>query len=1594
MLEAGTQGFRVNCRTVNSAAKEENPVLLPVDNNEIKTTTENGVHSPENCVHSPDQQMNLLHRCIVDMPDKTSTPVQSRPVRARHLVLSAKSPESPDIMPIPHAQDTIKNEKGEEANSPPDVREVDKLDENVMESGGFKYDTSDVIEYQYGSQDPLNILCSPVKVKRKRRNYTKDSSLTSGTLSYASKENVAIESPVHKGIEETKHKPSLGEKLSNHNEILPVSSSHKNLHPLIDEDIEYNTFKRESLCKCSFYNIGESNNAKNTCKSESCCKKSIYEVKSFHAGKSSTTSPKSNNTSLSEKNVSLLLAKTKTRNLVENPNTDKEYHGMTTFDDRKDIFSPQFSEQKRKSKETSSANKKRKVSKSIYPLDLGVGFEELNVSYTETIMSGNGTDKPTKPSRQHNTCSTPTNGLNGTQQDETSVLVGNEITCNTPFKRLSDKEGAEVAMPDSKRSIPVTGRENINMISVKQKRILSPTRLSNMNTFETTSRPSFQPVATVGGKGETYLRNQEPTIGKKKNECNDHTLQVVPVASLIPNEQKSIMKVTSNISVFSNTTENGSTEYSGPEKNMKMSSVTPTSELPSGTHSVLKKNQEAQYFTDSSQDNVPHIKRAEDLTTQKTEGQRLEVASSALNIELGSDTFSDINFSDDDFDMSVPDRQEGVTYDKNMKVNVENKQSSHSINKEELNVDLFRESHCDKNSGFTGFMSAAGKQVKISEKTLLQAKKLIEKLCEEDKCLTPQLVPPGNSVSSFMKGERNEKRNIRDMHETSSSSHCTKLESGVVNLALDPAPAATGNGGASAAVQNVHNHSRSNASEVKKANKDEFLLDESLKEIINADSILNSENKTTSRNINKKDNGQSFEVANSQVLQAANIRHSGKNSVNCRVAQSFSLKLDSTSDGAGKEAERKEGKKAFGRILLHSEESTMSNEVIKSPEDGDVSSKSSTQSNSNTFHCLSTAEQSRIKISKGEAGKVHMLWEEMQPNLNKVTNMECEYNIAGNKQSGMLDKTAIPRELMKKWDDDGSEDNEVNEPNNKIDTALDVQAGFCTAKGKRVFLKETSIAQARLLWQETANCQARELDSARAHKLLSIPGDNKHFIKVDEGHGTAKGKKTSVKDSIIAQAYPLRKETGSCEVSIADQGGPKEKLSISNDHEHHEMPSERMTTEFYSHFKGMGPVSETNLKNHKSVSEKLSDNEVPEQKEFMTCSRGNMSDTNTENVRVSRRHLSRSIGMSTVTDVTSSTESDVNMIKCNHLTVTPRRLLKDKHLASGDKCQSPALVNKNIIDHNSHETYSFQNEEVDDIEELFIKVLENAKTGSRRSNHPRYKNPLSDAMKDSALNLSVERNSSTVDRLLGNEVKGKRPEANSRLGKRRLKILEGTSHNIQSGLEANSLNSYENIQKENEASHDQSSMTTEFCGFMNANNKQVKISSKSLKIAQQLLQKCMSDEDWPENSIQPPFETGKSYRNTNNNEVATAKSFMVEPDQSTGVADETHEVTPGSPIIGSQRRSKGRFAKRAPHNTTYQGVEPDPVNIHGIPDISVITETFPENHLLYHEATTKVCLSQKKRSREQCQDEEDSFTSKKMKNVVINHHECVKGKSF
>ncbi|XP_050721322.1 uncharacterized protein LOC127001154 isoform X3 [Eriocheir sinensis] len=1551
-LEAGTQGFRVNFSIEENVALKRNVEVTLKDNLEMKTVTESGAHSP-------DRQVNI---CAGVRPDQTSTPAQPRPVRARHLILAAQSPESPGFVePIPHARGIKKNERVQETDPLPDTKEMDKLNEKVIYSDGLANDTSDVDEYSYGSaEDPFDIICSPVsKVKKKRKKKISNSKLTSGKSNQKLEKNIDDNSLVDEGNEKTKQKAIPGGTLSSHSGMVSGASSNKNLHQDTGKGTEYNKYKRESSCKAK-NNIAEDIN----CKSEYCSKEHPPETTDCEAVKGLTSKPNTNLTSSpSGKHVAALVAKTETGNLLENTNKDKEDHVMITRDSRKDIFSAQISEQqKRKSTDTLSLYKNKRISRRfVYPVDLSKPHVELNVSHTKTGRKGKGGSKPASPGRKGATCSSPTNRSDETRQNEASVPLGPETSCGTPANRCGDEKGTETAEPGSKRvmcsspNTPFKPKEQLDVIAHKQKKFLPLASLGQIDTSEASLRSSVEPLGAVEyGHEETYLGSEQAPITKKGNEGSDHALQVVPVA---PNAKGSIMEVTGKISASGSTlTENMDDKYNCTSKNTEISFMASSSDLANVAHSLVIKNQEAECNTDLLQPHVPQIGAVGNPATQGPEGEGEEEVSGAPNNQVISDTFSDIDFSDSDFDISIPVREEGVGGDhENIKAKEGSNQSLDAAPKEKVSGDLFSECHSDKSSGFKGFITGSGKQVKISEKALLEARKFLEEELNEDGSLSPHQVPPG---------EKGEARHLSGMHKTSNSNQCSASKTGSLSLASDLSAAS------SAGV---------------------------VAEVFVTPHIGNKLNV--------------LEVANSQVIKVTNIKHpqtkdtaftdvcesSRRHTVDGSVTQSVCSKLKSTSDDTASEAER-EGKETIEAVKLHCAESTMFSEEVKPPEDTQTISKSA-QSKANTFHGFCTAAGSKVTISKEAAWRAQLLWEEVDANmelsLNKEANMQCEHNVLGNEQSGRLKNSATPTELRKGDRLDGSERSELSETNNKTNGALNMEVGFHTARGKKISVDQTSITQAQSLWAEAASCEATIPGTEGAPTHLSTASDGKHFVPVNEGFSTAKGNKIAVKESSITQAYSLWKEAISCEVASPGHEGPKKKPRIPSKPEHYgKVLCKRVTSKSDGQsLEGMKSATisnsvQTSPKDRNSLSEKASDKKVPELQ-----GRGNFSNTFTESsercIEDSRRVFSRPAGMPMAAGIGSSIASDVN-IRSENFAIKARRLFEDdKPLQSGSGCQSPTLVTQNRNNCKSYKKNYTHNEKGDTVEGSLMKVSENVESGPKTSGQSLQINPLNSVIKqDSACHLSNPENNSTLDRPLGKEgVKAdvnQSIELNAHLNTIEGKLLEGVSQKMKVGHPAKSCNSYESMHKGN----DFQKAETEFCGFLTGNKKQIKVTSESLQVAKQLLQECASNEGTPEKAAKPSYEMEKSYSSTDDKQVTTVESFMAVTDHNGGTVSESHDAVHGSPILGSQKRSKGKNVKRRSYVTACQELQDDLVNSHEILDISDITEAFLKDQLLDPEEVAKGSINQRKRSRGRGQDEEVSLSKKTRRNVIISQHEA------
>lgn len=1227
-LEAGTQGFRVSFSSEKKITHEKKIPITPGDQqgSSIKPVLEDSEHC-----HSP--QINLSQDCVVVRPEQTSTPAQPRAMKARHLALNAESPEPLDfIEPIPLAQG-IKDEKDYETS--PGLHEKDVTD--VSSCDDYK---SDVSEYSDDlAEDPFDIICSPVsKVKQRKKSNTSKEKLTLEASKFKSNEEALPNNHLNHVSEKSKDELVLMEAVGSHSGMSLNDRTNKNMH-LENRNIS----EEKSLWKDGFplnrnkgevvedtdpkgKLIHEEHTVEITCcladtehQTECCIKKS--DLKS--------TTP------LSGKHAVALFTKTENIDLSDNTNTNKQYMEMTS-EDKKEYISVSCSKQKRKSTEIPSLYKKRKLTKNfVYPTDLGEGYEELNVSYTETIGGNERWNKTPVPGSKVATCTTPNNRLGNEKQSEAvvpdskgttcgiptstiengrwveSVPDSKEATCSTPTSARGDERWLEVEVPDGKRvtcSTPTTlskATEEMLISAVRQKKFLPLSNLENRDAYEISSRPSFEPLDNAECKqiSNSPVIKKEP-VDMKENRGIDRqhcTLRQVPVASVLPGERECTKEIVTakgsplqTYSVDNNELQkNMSNRYCTSSINMKMSSRAKCN-LASIVHSVGSKMQEGQCQMDLPKPEVPEPKLVEDLTTQGNEEQRKQVMCSSVNSQLVGDTFSDIDFSDSDLDISLPlgekstaNKEKNTKPDKKSDVFAETDHKEESFGRNHFN------STTERDSEFIGFITGSGKQVKVSDKALQQARKLLEEQTCEEQNLGPQQVPPGKSVSMDYSNISHIKREISNLTNsllvTTNSDNCIISEKGSLTP-VSNLPSDTDNVGTLKLEQKICNKNKCSILEVDGSCNGELVRSGCVKETSNeiCNRVVSGDN----------------EASKGSAVQDLCDELSRK--TGCySVTQPVQLKSKSTGEGFqdfGTAGDAGEASKVLGRAHLLCEEnnSSMCTKKAKLMEDTETTNRSSLKPVAGAFQGFSTAAGSQVKISKEALRRAQMLWEEekadinMQPFVNKEISMQCGYNILAKDHSTGLRRLAIPAEFkttigaLKNEGEmvDQREKNEQCIPCGTLETEIHSSNNCHSLNQENCDLKNLSrnALPSTLMdenkWSRTrvtgdyesgslSLISSQQVTKEKLNKAgVSFPTlptmnepcsfqeglcqdipniKNNTAFEMDVGFHTAKGKKVCVNEASIAHAHLLWKETSNYEAVI-----PQQQQSTLSDPELHE----------------------------------------------------------------------------------------------------------------------------------------------------------------------------------------------------------------------------------------------------------------------------------------------------------------------------------------------------------------------------------------------------------------------------------------------------------
>ena len=1201
----GTQGFRVSEKKVPHGRK----IVVTPEKDQQGSSIKSFLRDSE---HSESPQIYLSQEDAMMRPDHTSTPAQPKPVKARHLTLHQQSLEPMDfIEPIALAHGVKVDERYHKGNSGPhekDVSDIDSCDD-------YK---SDVSEYSSDSaEDPFDIICSPVnKAHRRKKHDTSKNKVTLRTSKLKSKEAVPS-NPINYVDEKSNKDPVLMEVVGSETGILLTACTNNNMH---NENI--NMSEEKSICKDGFpLNKGKSEGLVNTDpKVKLFSEEPTGQMSCYQAEGGYQTPPPG-------KYAKVLLTKTKNVNVSDSTSLNKHYIKMPSSEHEKESISLSCSKQKRKTIEIPALYKKRKLSKGfVYPSDIGEGYKELNVSYTETIGGDERWNKTVVPVSKGVTCNTPTNNsLCNEKLSEAVVPESKGATCSTPITRMEDERWFEAVkdskgttcntpvrtvdeswltgeMADDKRAMcinPAThtkATEEVHISAVSQKNFLPLLNLdirdtlSSKPSFELLKRPGYDQMASSVTILKTPVDTKE-SIGNARQHC---TLRVVPVASVPPCESectniagKKGSLVTYNADI-NKLQENMSNIYNTPSRNLKRRSIRTKCDITSNIDPVLSREQKGQCQMDLLEPKVLDFKSMEGLTTQGNERQNKYVSSS-LKSQLVGDTFSDIDFSDSDFDISLPLGERSATDDdKNMKPDKDNDVFTKAVHGEEIfDGNPFNRINSERDSGFIGFMTGCGKQVKVSDKALEQARKLLEEQTSEEQSLGSQQVPSGESVSNNYSDTFHVKRETCHMTSclpvtTNSDDNTTVSEKGFLTI-LSNEPSIKG---ASKLKQQIHNENTSSFPEVNSSFTQELIQTGFVRE-------TSSESTRLMKGIITPRDGEESKGSVRQDSRNDLNRDLNRNS----VTNSIQLKAKKISEhfDTGRNAEEDTSKMSGRAPLLYEENNSWmcsgGDELMEGTEK--TTKRPLLEPKSDAFQGFSTAAGSRIKVTKEALRKAQMLWEEgnadtsMQASVNMEMSKQYGYTVLAEDQSVGLKMSAIPAELMatkgvlknegamvdhrnkseqcmssrtlettfyssndcsslnqtcdfKKLPKTGLPSVLVDEVKCDSIRATDYQSGSLSlVASHQVSEKEANTADISFPTLPTVNepCSFRE----------SICKDVPNTLEMAVGFHTAKGKKVSVNEASVAQARSLWKETVSHEVIK-----PQQQHNSASDHEVHE----------------------------------------------------------------------------------------------------------------------------------------------------------------------------------------------------------------------------------------------------------------------------------------------------------------------------------------------------------------------------------------------------------------------------------------------------------
>ncbi|XP_063867516.1 uncharacterized protein LOC135104258 isoform X3 [Scylla paramamosain] len=1565
-LEAGTQGFRISVNCEKNVLHGKNILVNPEENQQ-----RSGIRPflcDEEYSHSP--QTKPMQDCIVVRPDQTSTPVQPRSVKARHLVLNEQSPKPIDFLePIPFEQE-IKEEGTQETNL-----------------GLYK---KGVTEYSCDSaEDPFDIMCSPVcKVKQRKKSIIGKIKSTLETSELKLNEKVKLIDSVKSTDEKIKKEPVLIEVEDSLSEMFSGCPD-KNM-PIEGVNIS----GENSLCKDGSLLSSLSNEKIEAVKNADPKVKVLNEEHTIDVNcqtdirhqteHSIKRSDQHSTTPPFGMFVAELSVNPKRINLSDSINAEKQCIEMTSKDKEKCIS---CSKQERTNIEMPSFFKKSKLAKRfVYPTNLGEGYEELNVSYTETIGDDETRKKTEAPGTNGVTRNIPNIGLASDISNKTVESESKGVICSTPVNKREDEKCIEVVpvskrticnthagrdeswldgeIPNGKRTscnIPATlpkAKEEVDFLAKRQKKFLSLSNLENSDTLEISSNSSFEPLQHDGCEqsAKSSEMKKRPIDTKERTSTdNQHCIhRVVPVASVTPFERESTKEITVNSSLQTYNVdikfqENMQNISITPSRNMKMSSVRTQVDLASITQPALPE----QCPVDLSELKVHEHKPVEGLTIQGNKGQVKHAVSISLNNQLVSDTFSDIDFSDSDFDISLP-LEEGSAMDNNKNLKPDKDSdvfTKVACRKGGFDEDYFNWSNSVRDPGFTGFMTGSGKQVKVSDKALEEARKFLEEQTCEEHNLGLQQVSNGKPVNmdySDIPQVKREKNKLTSLHMAAGSNFCTLSEMGSFTI-LNGLPNDVGNEGTSKFGQNTHNKNilevNSNCTYEK------------------AQGVLAEE---TSRQNTSEDMKNTFthgdgEMSKGSVVQDSCYDTSRKTSV-YGTTETQQLKAKNTGRGFQKFAKSEEAEVKASMVfesayLLCKESNSTGEAKLMENTETTIEHKAS------AFQGFSTAAGSQIKISKEALRKAQIFWEEekcekadmsIQTHENETSRLH-EYNSLSKVQTVRL-RSAIPAELkttigtltlksqqcipsrrLKTTMYSSNDCNLSNQPKHDLEKLS--KSGLPSSHTDKSICSSTYVLghqSGSLVASQHITNEANK-KGISLHTLHSEPfsfkknsksisnAENNTLLEMDVGFHTIK-KKAFVKEASISKAAHQKETTSSEKVR------PLQQQNIIWDPE----VLEEIGTGF-----------------HTAKEEKISVNKSSVTQACLLWKETDGSEVKTLDQEVAQELESTHFNVEI---------SDKLISKPDGMFLGSMKVAPDLH------CLPKKDVDSNISSTNTLPVRKTEEKEFAAFSNQGTMSSIDVEISGKRNEYDETSTKLQLRNADTFTVLNTDTSTASEKNVVQNLNLFIKPR----------KLFEDEMH----------FKSVMNCQTPLSVSQNDIDFFSDGKSNIHKNKidntKQVKVSSKSLQQAKQLSQQCIISKNCPS------FETEKDLNNTCKRQAAAVESFVVTVDQNTGNTDECVEVICGSPILGSQRSNKEKDINNMCLLTASRSLKNDSVNTQEISDISDVTEAFLKDS----EDTTKKLSSQRKRPLSLDENKEkDSLTShKKMKgNMTCSQPENLQG---